>query len=176
MDIELDPLGVVQIAEEIEHRRLRRYERIVPSCAGAASGNLCRELRAWSDQQLGRLAGLRQRLGETAPRAAATDRGDSRASNARLLTALAFFVAKDSAPEVPTVVTCEWMLTDTATRSRQAVVFYEGLQGFTHSRGAREVMEEIVQRENDHLHQVLLQLEAYQEARRKGGPLLACVC
>jgi hypothetical protein len=176
MDTELDPWGIVQIAEEIEYRRIRWYERIIPSCADAASRNLCPELLAWSRRQVTWRTDLGARLRTGVPFDTTTYPGDSLASSARIMAALAFFVAETSAPELPAVVTCGWMLTDAVNRARQAIIFYEGLRGFTHDRIAKEVMDEIVQREKDHLREMLLQLEPYKQARCKGGPYLACVC
>ncbi len=176
MDTELDPSGIVQIAEEIEHRRLRWYERVAPLCTGARACDLCRELAAWSRQQASRLTSLGAPLRGAAPPDAATYRGDSLTSNARLMAALAFFVAESAATEVPTIVTWEWMLKDAINRSRQAVVFYDGLKGFARDQVAREVMDVIVQQESEHLHQMLRRLEPHQQARSQNGRYFACVC
>ncbi len=175
MDTELHPLGLVQIAEEIERRRIRWYERIAPLCADAGSGDLCRELLASSRRQASRLTGLGVCLRTAAP-PEETASDDPIASTGHVMAALAFFVAESPAPDLPAAVTREWILTDTVNRSRQAIVFYEGLKGFTHDQIAKEVMEEIVQRENDHLHLMLLQLESHKPVRGKDGHSLACVC
>jgi rubrerythrin len=176
MDTELDPLGIVQIAEEIEYRRIRWYERLASLCTGARARDLCRELAAWSRQQASGLASLGASFRAAAPPDVTTYHGDSIASNARLMAALAFFVAENSASEIPTAVTCEWMLTDAINRSRQAVVFYDGLKGFARDQAAKEVMDEIVQQESEHLHQMLRRLEPYQQARSQNGRYFACVC
>jgi hypothetical protein len=164
----------VRIAEEIECRRIRRYERIAPLCADAGAGDLCRELLAWSRRQASRLTGLGVCL-RTAPPPEETADGNPIASNGHVMAALAFFVAESSTHDLPAAVTREWMLTDSVNRSRQAIVFYEGLKGFTHDGIAKEVMEEIVQRENDHLHLMLLQLEPSRQVRSKDSHYFACV-
>jgi hypothetical protein len=176
MDRELDALGTVQVAVEIEHRRLRLYERMAPRCADARSRDLCRELMAWSHEQVSRLTGTETHLRSAAVSEGTTYGGDTVVSNARLMTALALFVAESSTPDLPAAVTREWMLTDAVNRSRQAMVFYEGLKGFTHDLPAAGVMDEILQHENEHLHQMLIALEPYKQARCRGGSCLACVC
>ncbi len=175
MDAELDPLGIVQIAEEIEYRRLRWYERVASRCVGAGACDLCRELTAWSQEQARRLTTLGAPLRAAAPPEAATYPIDAIASNPRTMAALAFFVAESSAPGLPAVLTYEWMLTDAINRSRQAVVFYEGLRGFARDWVAREVMDEIAHQENEHLHQMLIQLEPGRRARAPTRPSRACV-
>jgi hypothetical protein len=174
MDTDLDPLAIMQIAEEIEYRRMRWYQRIAPRCADAGSRELCRELAAWSRQQVNRLIGMGARLHAPVPEEGA-GRHDFPPSNPRLLAALAFFVAESSAPDLPATVAREWMLTDAVHRSRQAIVFYEGLKGFARDRLAKEVMDELVQQENEHLHQVLIQLEPYRRTRGRGS-YLAYIC
>jgi hypothetical protein len=175
MDTEIDPLALVQIATEIEYRRIRLYRHISRRCVDTATAGLCRGLMAWSRQQVGRLTGMGARLRAAMPPGGASYRGNSITSDARIMAALAFFVAETSAPRLPTAVTHEWMLGDAVNRSRQAIVFYEGLKGFAHDHFAREVMDEIMQQENGHLHSMLSQLKLYRQTRRRTGPYLACI-
>jgi rubrerythrin len=176
MDTELDPHGIMQIAEEIEYRRIRLYQRVAPLCADTGACDLCRELLAWSRQQVSHLTGLEARWRAGAPPQKTACGSAALVSDARVMAALAFFVAESATHDLPAAVTREWMLTDAVGRSRQAIVFYQGLKAFARDRLAQEVMSEILQQEDDHLHRMLVELEPYRQARHRGGQYLACVC
>ncbi len=175
MDTELNPRGIMQIAEEIEFRRMRLYQRIAPLCADAGACDLCRELLAWSRQQVSRLTGLATRVRAAAPQEE-TAPAEALATNGRVMAALAFFVAESATHDLPAAVTREWTLTDAVGRSRQAIVFYQGLKGFARDRLAIEVINEILHQENEHLRQMLIELETCKQARCRDGGHLACLC
>ncbi len=150
MEVALGLPDVLEIAEEIETKRLHLYLRMAEWSADSQLHGLCRWFTGWSRKRTSALAHRRRCV-----------RGANSASACRqVLAGLAFFAADDGVwGGARAMMTKARLLRHEIDRSRRAVVFYEGLKEFVRDETAKSMIGEIIGDERQHLGE-MVSLEA----------------
>jgi len=158
MDAELNVLGVLEVAGRIETNRARLYRRHAELSDSPGPRNLCCQLAAWSRKRVRKLRHRRTCLHYVAPRADTAPNRDFVYSHPGVLAGLAFFASNEPTSNTTAIRTTTQGIPMSVIRmSEQAVVFYEGLKGFTQDPMARDVLKDLVQEEKHHLRQMTRQ-------------------
>lgn len=157
-EVEFGLPEVLELAEEIETRRLHQYLRMMEWFEDSELRGLCRWLAGWSRERVNALARRRRCIRPA----------DPAAPHSQVLAGLAFFAAEDSlSNESRTTMTKARLLRSEIDRSRRAIVFYQGLKGFTRDETAEGTINEIIGEECHCLAEMVsAQAHAAPAARR----------
>ncbi len=146
IDVELSLPDVLEIAEEIEIKRLHLYLRMAEWSTDSRLHGLCRWFTRWSRKRANTLARRRRCVGGS----------NSTSPHRHVLAGLAFFAADDGVSDgARAMMTKARLLRNEIDRSRRAVVFYEGLKGFTRDETAKDMIGEMIGDECHHLGEMV---------------------
>ena len=152
METRFNVFEVLQIAEKIEHNGAKFYLKMAELFDNPESRNICYKLASWKARHEKILAQRRKRFSEKTGEFGTFDPNNYVLSNPHVMAGLAVFAAKPDSVKGPVrEENIKEIFKDAINRSREAVVFYNGLKGFARDPASEDTIDKIIKEENRHI-------------------------
>jgi rubrerythrin len=160
MEPEFDSRDVLDVAAEIERRRVQFYLRMHDRFRRSETQAMCLKLSAWRAERREHLVAERKKaLGGTTGFSIPFPRR-RKSSNPRMMAGLAFFAMQPGfAPKLSVWESPKGILRDAVRRTERSLIFYEGLRGFAQDAAARDTINKLISEEKDDLASLSRQRE-----------------
>lgn len=175
LQVDLDVMAVLKVAEEIASRWERSYLCLADGLKDA-EGETCRGLAAYRHSLARRLEHIRTAL-ESRGMARKAFAESLPGGDVRVLASLAFFAkGQRYGQSLRRPTTAKEILQQAGGRSQDALVFYQGLKGFTRDHNAHIVLDRLIERERRHWCAIVARLESERGAPHSdpGGLVTSC--
>jgi rubrerythrin len=160
METKFNIFEVLQIAERIEHNGAKFYIKTAEYLGDSELRNLCYELANWKARHEKILAQRRKRFSEKTGQFGTFDPDNYVLSNPHVMAGLAVFATKPgSLTDTHGHVNRELVLKDAVRKSKEAIVFYNGLKEFTRDPASKDTIDTIIKEENRHIRLLIEKLE-----------------
>jgi rubrerythrin len=160
METRFNVFEILQIAEKIEHNGAKFYLKTAEKLDNPEFRDLCYKLASWKAKHEKILAQRRKRFSEKTGEFGTFDPNNYVLSNPRVMAGLAVFATKPGSLKGPlSKENIAEILKDAINRSKEAIVFYNGLKGFARDPACEDTIDKIIKEENRHVRLLTEQLE-----------------
>jgi len=165
MEAKFDVHGVLQIAENVQHKGSHFYLQAAERFIDPQCSDLCRQLANWSaceDQAVG------QRQEQIRPKAAAprtTERGDYVSAHPSVMADLgAFTCSTGKGATLTGRESIDGILKIAIIRTEDAIAFYRGLKDFVRDPAGIEALDMIITEEKSHINALIGKLTSQKSS------------
>ncbi len=160
METKFNVFEVLQIAEKIEHDGAKFYLKTADLFDDPERRDIFYKLAGWKAKHEKTLAERRKRFSEKTGQFGTFDPDNYVLSNPHVMAGLAAFAGKpDSGRRMTGREGKNEIFKDTIRRSKQAIVFYQGLKDFARDLAGKDTIEQIIKEENRHIRTLIQGLE-----------------
>ncbi len=160
METKFNVFEIFQIAEKIEHDGAKFYLRAAELFDDSERRDVFYKLANWKAKHEKTLAKRRKRFSEETGQFGTFDPDNYVLSNPHVMAGLTAFATKPNLREQMTGREGKKDIFKTAIRrSKQAIVFYQGLKDFSRDPASEETIEQIVEEEKKHIRILIEALE-----------------
>jgi len=151
-DLQFNVFDVLRIAEEVEHKAARFYLRAAERSADPERRSLYYRLAAWRARHEQGWARLRQEYSERTGEFGTFDPDNYVLSNPQVMASLTCFAVSSGPQGGPAGhETPDEIVGDAIRRSRDTIVFYQGLGGFVLGPESQATIDRMIAEENRHV-------------------------
>lgn len=165
-DVQFNVVEVLRIAEELEHKAAKFYLRAATRFSDQERRNIYYALAGWRARHEQAWARIRREYSERTGEFGIFDPDNYVLSNPQVMASLTSFTTQARSHGTPTGhETAEQIVHDAMERARGAVVFYNGLKGFTQDPESRRMIDNMIGEEERHIHQLSRSFERMRSDR-----------
>jgi len=160
METRFNVFEILQIAEKIEHNGAKFYLKTAELFDDPEFRNICYKLASWKARHEKILTQRRKRFSENTGEFGTFDPNNYVLSNPHVMAGLAVFATKPGSLKGPLgKENIKDIFKDAINRAKEAVVFYNGLKGFSRDPASEDTIDKIIKEENRHIRLLTEQLE-----------------
>ncbi|MHC4744613.1 MAG: ferritin-like domain-containing protein [Planctomycetota bacterium] len=160
METKFNVFEIFQIAEKIEHNGAKFYLRAAELFEDSERRDIFYKLANWKAKHEKMLAQRRKRFSEETGQFGTFDPDNYVLSNPHVMASLAAFTTKPKSERPLTGREGKKeIFRDAVRRSKQAIVFYQGLKDFSRDPASRDTIDQIVEEEKKHIRILIEELE-----------------
>ena len=170
METKFNVFEIFQIAEKIEHDGAKFYLKAAELFDDAERRDIFYRLANWKAKHEKVLADRRKHFSEKTGQFGTFDPDNYVLSNPHVMAGLAAF---DTKPKLRRQMTGhegrEEILKNAIGRSKQAIVFYQGLKDFSRDPASRDTIEQLVKEEKRHISTLIDIMEQKQSSQAEAS-------
>jgi len=160
METKFNVFEILQIAEKVEHNGAKYYLKTAELFDDPELRNIYYILANWRARHEKILAQRRKRFSEKTGEFGTFDPDNYVLSNPRVMAGLAVFAHKPSSSgRLTGSETREQIYKDAIRRTKEAIVFYNGLKDFARDPASEDTIDKIIKEETRHIRLLAEQLE-----------------
>jgi rubrerythrin len=150
-DPQFNVVEVLRIAQGLEHKAARFYVQAAGRFPDPQRRDLCYGLAAWRAGHEKMWARVRRAYSERTGEFGVFDPDNYVLSNPQVMASLTCFASPKSYDRPTGHQTVEQITRDAMRRTREAIIFYEGLKGFAQNSESRAIIDRLIREENRHI-------------------------
>jgi len=163
--VEFNVVEVLRIAEELEHKAAKFYLRAAQRFDDAERRTIYYNLAAWRARHQQTWARIRREYSERTGEFGVFDPDNYVLSNPQVMASLTCFATRPGSQNGPAGhETPEQIVRDAIHRTRDVIIFYNGLKGFAQDFETDRMIDSMIDREEHHVRQLC---DSLQQMRSK---------
>lgn len=171
VDVQFNVFEVLRIAEEVEHKAAKFYLRAAERFADTQRRNIYYKLAAWRARHEQAWARIRQEYSDRTGEFGVFDPDNYVLSNPQVMADLTCFAAASKSRGEPAGHESPAQIVhDAIRRSRDVIVFYQGLKGFAPNPESQRMIDNMIAEESRHIHLLSRSLERMQQTAEHALP------